>query len=238
MKRARSAARKDSAPPSTKSKKRTFAQMTKDDSTPSSSKSKSNTTQKRRKMEEPAVKKSPVRSALHSWSSAVNTAKAKAVEERKDSFACARAVRGGSQSKRSSSQKVEESKTKDFKMDIVDELNKILSKYKAAGDRGRVMGYQRAISNIKAFTKPISNADQMDEIPAVGEGIKKKVREFLAEGKMSKLESLQGDKRLQTLEMLSQIWGVGSVAANKLYSSGIRTIEQLRKRQSQLLTTN
>jgi len=30
----------------------------------------------------------------------------------------------------------------------------------------------------------------MNEIPFVGEGIKKKVREFLAEGKMSKLETL------------------------------------------------
>ena len=78
-------------------------------------------------------------------------------------------------------------------MDIVAELNKILSKYKAAGDRGKVMGYQRAISNIKAYAGKITNADQMDEIPFVGEGIKKKVREFLAEGKMSKLECLQGN---------------------------------------------
>lgn len=75
-------------------------------------------------------------------------------------------------------------------MDIVAELTKILSKYKAVGDRGRVMGYQRAISNIKAFAKPITNVDQMDEIPNVGSGIKKKVKEFLDEGKMSKLESL------------------------------------------------
>ena len=45
--------------------------------------------------------------------------------------------------------------------------------YSAAGDRGKKMGYRRAISNIKAYSKPITDADQMDEIPFVGEGIKK-----------------------------------------------------------------
>ena len=64
----------------------------------------------------------------------------------------------------------------------------------------------------------------MDEIPFVGEGIKKKVREFLAEGKMSKLQNLQSDSKLQILEQLGNIWGVGPAAANKLYSTGIRSI--------------
>lgn len=36
----------------------------------------------------------------------------------------------------------------------------------------------------------------MDEIPFVGDGIKKKVAEFLALGKMTKLENLKGDSKL------------------------------------------
>ena len=39
------------------------------------------------------------------------------------------------------------------------------------------MGYRRAITNIKTFKKPITSAEQMDQIPFVGEGIKKKVAE-------------------------------------------------------------
>ena len=69
----------------------------------------------------------------------------------------------------------------------------------------------------------------MDEIPFIGEGIKKKVKEFLAEGKMSKLESLKRDEKLMLLEMFAKIWGVGAVAAQKLYQSGFRSIEELRK---------
>jgi DNA polymerase/3'-5' exonuclease PolX len=85
--------------------------------------------------------------------------------------------------------------------------------YTAAGDRGKQMGYRRAISNIKGYAKPITDADQMDEIPFVGEGIKKKVKELIEQGKMSKLESLQSDKKLMILEELEKIWGVGPQAA-------------------------
>ena len=81
--------------------------------------------------------------------------------------------------------------------------------YSAAGDRGKQMGYRRAISNIKAYSKPITDADQMEEIPFVGEGIKKKVKELIEVGKMSKLESLNKDTKLMVLEELAGIWGVG-----------------------------
>jgi len=49
----------------------------------------------------------------------------------------------------------------------------------------------------------------MDEIPFVGEGIKKKVKELIEVGKMSKLESLNKDTKLNVLEELAGIWGVG-----------------------------
>lgn len=75
----------------------------------------------------------------------------------------------------------------------------------------------------------------MDEIPFVGEGIKKKVKEFLAEGKMSKLTNLQSDSKLTILETFNNVWGVGPAAASKIYSSGVRSIEQLRKKQESLL---
>jgi hypothetical protein len=45
-------------------------------------------------------------------------------------------------------------------MAIVAELTKIMNIYKAVpSERGKVMGYQRAISNIKAHDSPILNAD-------------------------------------------------------------------------------
>ena len=77
----------------------------------------------------------------------------------------------------------------------------------------------------------------MDEIPFVGSGIKKKVKEFIEQGKMTKLESLQADPKLMVLEELAKIWGVGPVAAQKLYDKKIRSVADLRKKP-ELLTTN
>jgi len=53
---------------------------------------------------------------------------------------------------------------------------------------------------------------------------------------MSKLTSLEKDPKLMTLELLAKVWGVGPQAAQKLYSKGIKTIEQLRKKED-LLTS-
>ena len=118
------------------------------------------------------------------------------------------------------------------------QLSKLMDIYLASGDKGKAMGYRRAISNIKAYAKPITDADQMDEIPFVGDGIKRKVRELISEGKMSKLTNLQKDKKLTTLEEFAQIWGVGPQAAQKLYASGIRSISGLKLKADKVLTKN
>lgn len=51
-----------------------------------------------------------------------------------------------------------------------------MSIYQASKDSGKVMGYRRAISSIKAYKEPITSASQMEDIPFVGEGIKIKVK--------------------------------------------------------------
>jgi hypothetical protein len=162
-------------------------------SRPTSEKSSVEKPAKRQKKEEESKE-----SALHSWSVEANSKKAATTEKKQHLFAC---VTG------------KPDVADDIKAKILGELGKLLSLYQVSGDKGKVMGYQRAISNIKAYAKPITDAEQMDEIPFIGEGIKKKVKEFLAEGKMSKLESLKGDEKLMLLEMFAKIWGVGAVAA-------------------------
>ena len=43
----------------------------------------------------------------------------------------------------------------------------------------------------------------MDEIPYVGDGIKKKVKELIEEGKMTKLVNLEEDPKLKALDALA-----------------------------------
>ena len=75
--------------------------------------------------------------------------------------------------------------------------------YQASGDKGKVMGYTRAISNIKSYDKPITEASEMGKIPFVGDAIKKKVKELIEQGEISKLKTLKDDPKLVSLEILA-----------------------------------
>lgn len=77
----------------------------------------------------------------------------------------------------------------------------------------------------------------MDGIEGIGDGIKKKIAEVLKGESMSKLDELKSDPKMMVLDTLGKVWGVGPVAAQKLYSHGIRSIEDLRKKQD-LLTNH
>ena len=46
-----------------------------------------------------------------------------------------------------------------MKDQVVSELEKILALYKTKGDKGRVMGYSRAISKVKAYSKSLTNSE-------------------------------------------------------------------------------
>ena len=86
------------------------------------------------------------------------------IDKKKETFACA-ATGSKSLSKVKNIPENDEEEKKgvevvDQKIEIVAELTKLLNIYKAMGpqEKGKVMGYQRAISNIKVYSKPITNA--------------------------------------------------------------------------------
>ena len=129
------------------------------------------------------------------------------------------------------------SDTKDKSAEIVGELKSLMSLYQSAGDRGRVMAYGKAISTIKNHKGPITSAEQIKGLAGIGDGIYRKVHEYLNKGKISKLSELKQDKKLAVLDELTKIWGVGPIAAQALYQRGIRTIEELWKKKC-FLTAN
>ena len=108
-------------------------------SRPTSEKSSVEKPAKRQKKEEESKE-----SALHSWSVEANSKKAATTEKKQHLFAC---VTG------------KPDVADDIKAKILGELGKLLSLYQVSGDKGKVMGYQRAISNIKAYAKPITDAE-------------------------------------------------------------------------------
>ena len=97
-------------------------------------------TGKRRKTDE--EKKDAPRTALQDWKSPHNKKTAAVIDTKLQHFACVTGKRDSG----------------DMKAKIVAELEKLMKNYQSLGDKQRVMGYGRAISNIKGYAKPITDS--------------------------------------------------------------------------------
>lgn len=52
--------------------------------------------------------------------------------------------------------------------------------------------------------------------------------EIVNTGSLKRLEYLQSDSRIKALKEFMKIWGVGPSTANKLFNSGLRTVEEVK----------
>jgi DNA polymerase lambda len=64
----------------------------------------------------------------------------------------------------------------------------------------------------------------------MGKSIYTKIEKFLDTGKLSSLEGIISDKKLGIIKAFRNIWGVGDVKANELYTKGYKDIDDLRQR--------
>ena len=62
-----------------------------------------------------------------------------------------------------------------------DEL-KMQKLYELDNERGKAMGYRKAISMLKTLRDPLTSVKQLDDFSYIGDGIKLKVQEFLNSG--------------------------------------------------------
>ncbi|KAF0730376.1 hypothetical protein Ae201684_012369 [Aphanomyces euteiches] len=98
-------------------------------------------------------------------------------------------------------------------------------------DEWRVNSYKRMVSILKQLPEKVTDASTLK--PQHGFNAKgiAKVRELLETGTLRKLEAKKADARLQVLRKFSDIWGVGPSTATDLYSSGYRSLDDLRAKQ-------
>ncbi|KAJ3321727.1 hypothetical protein HDV06_003876 [Boothiomyces sp. JEL0866] len=111
---------------------------------------------------------------------------------------------------------------------IIDQLQKLLDRYTVEGDRWRVKSYRTAISALKKYPTKIKDRKEALAINGIGEKIADKIQEFLDVGYIKKNEEVP--EHVQTLEIFYNIYGVGAKLAKKWYSEGMRTLDDIRKR--------
>jgi len=96
----------------------------------------------------------------------------------------------------------------------------------------RVRSYEKAAQNIASLTEPIEkfvSNDKLQTIPGVGEGIAKKIKEYLETGKLKYFDELKKVFPEGLLEILS-VPGIGPKTAKTLYDElKIKSLAQLEK---------
>ncbi|XP_071829199.1 DNA polymerase beta-like [Apostichopus japonicus] len=94
--------------------------------------------------------------------------------------------------------------------------------------------YRKAASVIAKYPTKITTGDEAKKLDGVGDKISKKIDEFLQTGKLQKLEKIRKDDTSESINLLTRVSGIGPAAARKLFDDGIKSIEDLRKKQDKL----
>ena len=112
--------------------------------------------------------------------------------------------------------------------DVLDKLSKLMMK---KGEFIKSRAYSNAQETILKETIDITSVDQLKGKRGIGETILKKLTEYTETGQLGLLERYKNDP----LVIFSDIYGVGPKKAKDLVDKGIKTIDELREKQEDVL---
>jgi NAD-dependent DNA ligase/DNA polymerase/3'-5' exonuclease PolX len=100
---------------------------------------------------------------------------------------------------------------------------------KQAGFKSRA--YKKAQETMMAYQGDILSPAQLKGLPGIGDTILEKLNEYVTTGKLRLLER----EKNNPVNILADVYGIGAVKAKDLVDKGVKTIDQLRERQDELL---
>jgi DNA polymerase (family 10) len=118
-------------------------------------------------------------------------------------------------------------------MEVAEMLDRMGDLVEANGeDRFKVIAYRRAATQIRNMDEDVAQfwrEKRLEDIKYVGEGIAKKIDEYLRTGKLRVLEDLQR-KTPAGVPLLMKVQGIGPRTGYKLsHGMGINSVEELKK---------
>ena len=116
--------------------------------------------------------------------------------------------------------------------DVAELLERLSLLSEASGeDRFKAIAYRRAATSIKNLGEDVDEVrkrGELTQIQYIGEGIAKKIDEYLRTGKLEFMERLEKDVPEGTLELM-QVSGIGPRTAYKLSKDyGVKSVAQLK----------
>lgn len=113
-------------------------------------------------------------------------------------------------------------------IDLMEKLNNIMLK---RGEPFRARAYQKAQETLMTFKDDITSPSQLKGLPNIGTTVMDKLNEYVETGTLRILE----DEKTNPANVLAEIYGIGPKKASDLVVAGIKTVDDLRSRQDELL---
>ena len=117
----------------------------------------------------------------------------------------------------------------DIKTKIIDALDILRRRDLGAKEFFKAKAYKKAIDELKIFDKPITKVSDLDGVPGIGAKIRVKIVEILETGELAAAVKAKNEYQLNTVDLLSGVYGIGAVKAKQLISGGIKSISELRE---------
>lgn len=114
---------------------------------------------------------------------------------------------------------------------LIDMLEKISKLMQQKGDYIRSRIYSRAQDTVLSETEDIIDVKQLEGKPNIGPTIMAKMQEYVTTGTLPLFER----EKENPITWLTEIHGIGPKKATELAGKGIKTIEELREKQEDLL---
>ncbi|EJD04833.1 Nucleotidyltransferase [Fomitiporia mediterranea MF3/22] len=120
--------------------------------------------------------------------------------------------------------------------DIVDKLSELeeINRTKISGDpreqRWRVFSYGKSIRAIRAHPKRIRNYEDAIAIRGIGSKTAAKIVEIIKTGDLGRIK-YDNTEDVQAIKLFNNIYGVGLSTAQKWYSMGCRTLDDVKNRK-------
>ena len=113
-------------------------------------------------------------------------------------------------------------------IELMEKLSSIMLKQ---GEPFRARAYQKAQESIMAYPDDIFKTSQLKGLPGIGTTIMDKLDEYVKTGTLKVLER----EKTNPINILADVYGIGPKKAQELVDSGVKTIDELRTRQDELL---
>jgi DNA polymerase beta len=121
---------------------------------------------------------------------------------------------------------------------LTDALDELKRNEFNQGDQYKGMAYNKASSTLKQFPEPILSGKEASRLPGIGAKIAAKIDEIIETGGLQRLDNDRGDEKLQAINDLTRVHGIGRKHAQELYDKhDIKSLQHLAAHQDLLTDT-